>query len=448
MKRSIAALLALPLSFALGQGEADAAVAYLRSSVATPPWGTSDNEAAMDLVFGAGQWDDLRYETVDTASLFSPTYTFIYLEGSDGVAIELQTFLTANQASLQSWVAAGGHVFINSAPNEGGDQTWGFGDVTLVYSAPLDPAMPYDDMHPIWGGPFLPINTVVSGGGYAHAHVTGGSLVPVIIDTNGDAALAELPTYGDGMAMFGGLTVSSFWVDATDGLDLRANILWYLGQADVDHDYVLDAEDNCVDLANTMQDDADSDGVGDICDHCPADADDDGDGDTFCADVDNCPNVLNYNQADADADGVGDVCDPCPLDDADDVDGDNVCGDLDNCPLDANEDQADADGDGLGDACDDGGDSSGGMTGGDSSGGMTGGDSSGGVTGVDSSGGMTSDAGTSDGTATTSTQSGDDAGGCGCSSAPSSPRAVGLTLVMLCGALPRRRSRGEGAQAR
>ncbi len=55
----------------------------------------------------------------------------------------------------------------------------------------------------------------------------------------------------------------------------------------------------------------DSDGVGDVCDNCSADA--------------------NENQTDTDNDTVGDVCD--------------------NCPYTDNEGQADTNGDGVGDAC-------------------------------------------------------------------------------------------------
>ena len=102
---------------------------------------------------------------------------------------------------------------------------------------------------------------------------------------------------------------------------------------------------------------AQADGVGDVCDNCPAsingdqaDADEDGRGDA----CDNCPGAANGDQADGDGDGVGDLCDNCPgvvNGDQADGDGDGV-GDLcDNCPGAVNADQADGDGDGVGDAC-------------------------------------------------------------------------------------------------
>jgi len=100
---------------------------------------------------------------------------------------------------------------------------------------------------------------------------------------------------------------------------------------DDDLDLIASNVDNCPDDTNFNQDDAEDDGVGDLCD--------------------NCPTTFNPTQSDTDTDGVGDACD-CTAP-GEDADGDGICSVADNCPDDANPGQADEDGDGLGDACDD-----------------------------------------------------------------------------------------------
>ena len=76
--------------------------------------------------------------------------------------------------------------------------------------------------------------------------------------------------------------------------------------------------------------DSDADGIADVNDNCPGDA--------------------NADQADSNADGEGDVCDADS-----DSDLDTIIDNVDNCPADANTDQADnngfEDGTGKGDAC-------------------------------------------------------------------------------------------------
>jgi hypothetical protein len=81
---------------------------------------------------------------------------------------------------------------------------------------------------------------------------------------------------------------------------------------DRDLDTVLDGLDNCPAAANPLQEDDDSNGVGNACQAAAVDSDFDGVMDP----VDNCPSVPNANQANFDGDSQGDVCD-----DDDDNDG-------------------------------------------------------------------------------------------------------------------------------
>ncbi|WP_438017612.1 lamin tail domain-containing protein [Sorangium sp. So ce315] len=97
---------------------------------------------------------------------------------------------------------------------------------------------------------------------------------------------------------------------------------------DLDGDGIANGEDNCPSVFNPIrpldggaQADFDDDGVGDACDACPLDAGstlcsapnpNDSDNDGVLNGADNCPDLQNRDQADMDSDGKGDLCDACP----------------------------------------------------------------------------------------------------------------------------------------
>ncbi len=107
------------------------------------------------------------------------------------------------------------------------------------------------------------------------------------------------------------------------GVTDPGHIIKYFSLSDTDWDSIPDGVDNCPHNCNFDQLDADGDGLGDVCDgtpgcggcgqpaceqSCAVDTDSDG----ILDDADNCPLNCNVNQLDADTDGIGDVCDGTP----------------------------------------------------------------------------------------------------------------------------------------
>ncbi len=201
---------------------------YLRSTTGSP-WGQTANETAMGRVFGTTNWQDLRYETVNPAAVFSPVTRFVFMEGSDANALELQSFLSANLALIENWVAAGGRLFLNAAPNEGSGMYFGFG-VNLIYSDATGTGNAASPLHPIFQGPFTPVGLTWTGNSFGHATVTnisGASLTVLITNTlTGRIVLGQKP-FGGGLVLFGGMTTDNFHSPQPQGSNLRANIISY-----------------------------------------------------------------------------------------------------------------------------------------------------------------------------------------------------------------------------
>jgi uncharacterized repeat protein (TIGR01451 family) len=198
---------------------------YLRST-AGAPWGSMANETAMNRVFGSNNWQDLRYETVDPAGLFTPATRFIFMEGSETTALEMQAFLSANLTAIENWVGTGGRLFLNAAPSEGSGMNFGFG-VSLFYSDNTSSASAADALHPIFLGPFTPVGLSWTGGSFGHATVRGGDVTALVTNAfNGNAVLGQ-KRHGAGLVLFGGMTTDNFHSPQPEASNLRANILGY-----------------------------------------------------------------------------------------------------------------------------------------------------------------------------------------------------------------------------
>jgi len=112
--------------------------------------------------------------------------------------------------------------------------------------------------------------------------------------------------------------------------------------SDADSDGVCDEDDLCPADFDPTNGDLDDDGLGDACDN-------DIDDDTVLNAADNCPLKANATQTDANTNGIGDACETVL---GMDSDGDTVLDGADNCPTKSNATQKDSDGDTYGDACD------------------------------------------------------------------------------------------------
>lgn len=203
---------------------------YIHHSTADP-FGSSDNIDKMDEVFGEGGWTEEYFDTMNMDSVFSTNTCFIFLEGGEYTSLEFKDFLDNNHDAIENWVSAGGNLFLNAAPSEGGIIDYGFGGVTLNYWWYIYSATAIDPSFVIFNSPYTPVGSTWYGWWYnfATARVSGGDVTGIIKDTYYATYYAlALKDWGEGTVLFGSMTPAEYHSPFDESSNLRLNILDFM----------------------------------------------------------------------------------------------------------------------------------------------------------------------------------------------------------------------------
>lgn len=198
-------------------------------------WNSTDFEDALNGVFGEGNWDRLDMNDENASQAFTDgKYTFVYLEGSDGNDDLFVTFVSNNHTNFESFVSAGGRLFVNSAGWGAFDEiNIGFDDLNITYGPNTDDAVAVDTNHSIWSGPYTPVATAYTGSWFAHGIVKKSGMTNIITgadgtDTAGLSLLGEFE-WGSGHVVAGAMTAPEHQdpSDNNESMNLLKNILSY-----------------------------------------------------------------------------------------------------------------------------------------------------------------------------------------------------------------------------
>lgn len=185
--------------------------------VSEGPWGSTNDQSAMNAAYGVGNWTFYNsYATAapNVGSIFSNTTNFVYLQGSAASDVTLKSFLGTNGSTILDWVSHGGNLLLESA---GWSTSITFGGATLNYDTGYSSST--GRLTAVGEKLFTstPIaNTSRSGSWLAHDAITaeeGVNLVTFIEgDTNshGVQPIVAGYQYGKGYLLYSGLTLYQF----------------------------------------------------------------------------------------------------------------------------------------------------------------------------------------------------------------------------------------------
>lgn len=232
-------LAATSQAFNVNAASAVSSVVFLRSTQSL--FGVKGGDAdvsTLNTAFGAGNWTQGNFETASAAQVFQGN-RLVFMDGGDDGATAFQTFLTANNTTISSFVQGGGRVILNAAPTLGGNITTPF-NATLNYDDVNATTWRFqgtvDSTHPIG----VACNGTVNFAGdrfFSSALVEGSNLTPIItgpqlqaitVEPGSNVVLAEGRT-GAGLYLVGGMATPDQHSPQPQADTLRVNILRYAG---------------------------------------------------------------------------------------------------------------------------------------------------------------------------------------------------------------------------
>ena len=256
---------------AVSTNSATALIAKHPSNGYTMMWDFDQTKEVSGIQYSSQGQNDILIATINDNGqwVWSTTYGSLQNDKVKGISTDSSGHIIGTSYVGQSSVTINGTSF----PSRGGIDVLVFG---LWENGTLD-----------WGR-----RAGGSGNDYARA-----------LSSDGDGNIVVSGMYS-GTATFGSSTIT-----ASTNSDL---FVWKI-RLDIDDDQIPDNIDNCLDIANPLQEDLDNNGVGDVCDF-------DIDGDTIPNEDDDCPEgVSNWDGSSSTLDYDGDGC----HDFSEDIDDDN-----------------------------------------------------------------------------------------------------------------------------
>ncbi|HQV00157.1 MAG TPA: SprB repeat-containing protein, partial [Bacteroidia bacterium] len=195
------------------------------------PWVNNNNVTLMNTAFGSSGWILGTFQNTAAATVFNNTTKLVFMDGSNLGATALNNYLISNGTVIENWVSNGGMLFINAAPDQGGNFGLGFGGVMLNFNTNYNKASNNasissgQNTHQIFTGPNA-CGTSWTGVSFAHATITGGAATPLITGNKGTVLAEKISGYG--RVLFGTMTLASFHSPQPNATNLRLNIFAYL----------------------------------------------------------------------------------------------------------------------------------------------------------------------------------------------------------------------------